>query len=118
MNYEPSQAAIDAATKATGTPLFTARQMRAALIPAHEVEDGWRPIETAPKDGTRIMVAYKGGVTIATFLKDAAEYEDDHGPHFVEFDCDDHFYSSHLVDKNAPTHWRPLPAPPAIDGVL
>lgn len=79
----------------------------------------WKPIETAPKDGTAILIAggtYSSdmqdyfqdqpfdGVTIASFNTRALPTEapfvgDNEGAH----DC----YLRHR-----PTHWMPLPLPP------
>jgi hypothetical protein len=73
----------------------------------------WQPIETAPKDGTRVIVAFRNNcVTIARWSDACAFESNDEGPHWVEWECDDHFYSSHLTGPNEPTHWMPLPEPP------
>ena len=64
----------------------------------------WQPIETAPKDDTRILIYSDDGVDIGAFnifwypgiwLRDqTAEYDNDAAP------------------INNPTHWMPLPDPP------
>jgi len=61
----------------------------------------WQPIETAPKDGTRVLIFVDGYVKIARSL----------GVVWSVFHCDDEFYNEeyHL---NYPTHWQPLPEPP------
>lgn len=59
----------------------------------------WHPIETAPKDGTPILVADKGvWMTAARFMPcDMAWIE----------------HTASGLRLNPPTHWMPLPAPPA-----
>lgn len=68
--------------------------------------DGWMPIESAPKDGTRIMGAswnencgWRQFVLFWSdrFLPDGVE------PFWQFGGCKEH-----------PTHWRPLPEPPAM----
>lgn len=59
----------------------------------------WRPIETAPKDGTEILVntnAYECGCVIAKWFKYNGREA------FRDWDADAH----------TPTHWLPLPPPP------
>ena len=55
----------------------------------------WQPIETAPKDGTDVLVWCGGAMFIACM---------DVGRWF--FDRTDHSV------KPIPTHWMPLPKPP------
>lgn len=64
---------------------------------------GWRPIATAPKDGTRILL-WIGYALVGSF-----------------FDCncageelwEDHDGMALDRERQTPTHWMPLPAPPA-----
>lgn len=95
--------------KEGGTP--TSREMGPCDYGAQ-----WQPIETAPKDGTHVLVgtfpAQPGQVTIATaHWFDSRAYGAKSGGAgwalSVNFDGD---HSDHGVQ--APTHWMPLPAPP------
>lgn len=54
----------------------------------------WRPIKTAPKDGTDLLLGFSNGddVTVGSF--DGDEWFDQHS-----------FWLK-------PTHWMPLPEPP------
>lgn len=73
---------------------------------AVEQEDahGWRPIATAPRDGTRVLVGYKSHcvyrVTLAWYVTDTGYSGSDSGWY-----CD--------VGFVPPTHWQPLPPPPS-----
>ena len=76
---------------------------------------GWRPIEAAPKDGTRIMLADKDDVETGQWVEELhfpntrtvfpAGWEDD------RYDAAHVFEPGHLGKQ--PTHWMPLPAPPS-----
>ena len=56
----------------------------------------WQPIETAPKDGTRVIVLEgDGDVSLADFYDGRW------------------FYSVAHDEMFDPTHWMPLPDPPA-----
>ena len=67
----------------------------------------WQPINTAPKDGTEILLALNdGSVVMSSWVEDACEYIGSSG-FFKE--CDRYgdnprFYS--------PTHWMPIPKAP------
>jgi len=61
---------------------------RAALAAA----DQWRPIETAPKDGTHILLGRKGEPVCEGFYDDWSD---------GQWACD-----------FIPTHWRPMPKAP------
>ena len=58
----------------------------------------WLPIDTAPKDGTFVLCALESGhISILQFCRDGYWRRDV----FSEL-------------KRAPTHWMPLPEPPAL----
>lgn len=68
----------------------------------------WQPIESAPRDGTRILAGRKGWVSVVAWNPDfhahskskaVGVWMDDDG----DFGPDAHDW---------PTHWMPLPAPP------
>jgi hypothetical protein len=57
-------------------------------------DDGWRPIETAPKDGTRVLLH--------------GHWANDHIGDF-RFG---YWFTDDGTQLNHPTHWLPLPLPP------
>lgn len=76
-----------------------------------EGTNGWQPIETAPKDGTHILVYgdyYGGSRRYVAFWEVAADIYGD------QWSCgapdEQGFY-----DYAEPTHWQPLPPPPQGD---
>lgn len=89
----------------------------------------WQPIETAPKDGTAVLLCwaynYKGepidwrkDPTTAGVYVQAASWHEDR-------DCDNPWpgawtvYCDMIIDPELhfqPTHWMPLPAPPCAEG--
>jgi hypothetical protein len=71
---------------------------QAARIEALEKADQWLPIESAPKDGTRIIV-FRPTAKLGCVVSE---------DYWVEgMAC---WWRS--FTKEQPTHWRPLPAPP------
>ena len=63
----------------------------------------WQPIETAPKDGTLIIVhTYTGNTTIAWYYKETGLW-----PHDEPYSED-----GEPCNVGYPTHWMPLPEPP------
>jgi len=65
----------------------------------------WRPIETAPKDGTEVLVlaVYDDGPpAYAVAAWDGEEWRD----------VGDIGWGGMHGEDNQPTHWMPLPAPP------
>ena len=80
--------------------------------------NGWQPIETAPRDGTPVLIA--GG----TLFSDSGMANDSEGEFNqlahaslrlgtswdIQNTCS---FSSSWVEN--PTHWMPLPAPPASE---
>lgn len=70
---------------------------------------GWRPIDTAPKDGSTILGAYADKVLTVRWEADG--YENRGGkPAWIDgsFDRSEEYFT-HPV-----THWMPLPSAPAI----
>ena len=62
----------------------------------------WQPIETAPRDGTEVIVFTGGGVVTAWHSVNTGMW-----PHDCEFTED-----GEACNVGLPTHWMPLPAPP------
>lgn len=88
--------------------------------------EGWRPIETAPKDGTEILIWREDcGVLIGRYCsanellsmtdKDRDELDEESlfNKDWWGGDADGGGYR--LQGSEAPTHWMPLPAEPAGD---
>lgn len=71
-----------------------------ALIAAarHQQPEGWRDIATAPKDGSKILVGFQGQFDWMQYVAYSA------GP------------DTQSAGFARPTHWQPLPAPPARGG--
>lgn len=79
------------------------------------LEDGWQPIETAPKDGTRVLlwIEWSDVPVIGEFSHGRWRADTEHYSVSCGAGCYGGSVSSDRYMK--PTHWRPLPAPPAID---
>ena len=60
--------------------------------------EGWRPIETAPRDGTGVLANTAGlGRVVAYWHDEESQWGTGLG----------------YLDRDAPTHWMPIPLPPA-----
>ena len=75
--------------------------------------DDWQPIETAPKDGTTILIACRNRVTAGDWVEPRVFYVNGE-PEYNEFDpywqsWDGGFL---LEGEHVATHWMPLPDPP------
>ncbi len=113
----------------------TAAKARAALD-AQPAPSPWRPIETAPKDGIRLLLAYQNSHqkwrrVIAFYAPKLSVEANDDGSDWCEYDeatdryflpegwyeCIDNWddYSYVHIGENTPSHWLPLPPPPAIN---
>lgn len=70
----------------------------------------WQPIETAPKDGTMILVwdeSSSPGVVAAYFLSETHDDEEWSG-----WIYGDQLLADADPEGPLPTHWMPLPEPP------
>jgi hypothetical protein len=83
---------------------------RAAIEADRAERDGWKPIETAPKDGTRIILGNPHGAWMGEYRP---VYQSGYRP-------DDPWFSVMLnrdhmgrFPSSNPTNWMPLPAAPA-----
>jgi hypothetical protein len=67
------------------------------------VSSGWRPMETAPKDGNSILIR-RGDSCRVAYWEDADDEAD--GTHMWHVDDAAKGFNHH---KDWPTHWMPLP---------
>lgn len=72
-----------------------------------EAGDGWRDIETAPKDGT-LCLFFAPGRSKAKYIERAKRQMI-----VVDAFSDNWRTGKYQLPENPYTHWRPLPAPPA-----
>lgn len=84
-------------------------QARAAIAVVRA--QAWQLIETAPKDGTVILIADSRAVYAAFWN---GKHEPNFPWRFVDPSEDDGF-NGWMGDKFGPTHWMPLPSPPEAD---
>lgn len=71
-------------------------------------ECGWRPIETAPKNGESILLCRSGFIPLVGLFNESLGW--------VDFDEDDKSLRDLWIEEGtefAHTHWMPLPQPPA-----
>ena len=63
----------------------------------------WQPIETAPKDGTEIILLLGGHAVSGRWLENEPGYV---GAGWLTLESRESFYMPHV-----PTHWQPLELP-------
>ena len=80
----------------------------------------WQPIETAPRDGTRVLLCVVGHIPSVAWLEekpDGIPYSPRQwkwrNVDAADFDSDAVFYEHWLEHFYEPTHWMPLPPPPS-----
>lgn len=78
----------------------------------------WQPIETAPKDGTEVLLFAPGRLTYGAWVEPSPEpnikYRDGFAPE-PEWEDFEPYWSSWdggFTTEHPPTHWMPLPPPP------
>lgn len=96
----------------------------------------WRPIEEAPKDGTKLLLSYRNAQQMRRTVKafyapplaivqneesDWFEYDEANDRYCLPegwYECIENWeeYSSVHMGGIVPTNWMPLPAPPASLG--
>lgn len=69
---------------------------------------GWQPIETAPKDGTWLLLAGPSGYISTPLRVEVCHYDAEFRPLQPWVN---HAGDSFLDGGNAPTAWMPLPPP-------
>lgn len=76
----------------------------------------WMPIETAPQDGTRVLLwcpnRFGGFMEKGSFRRDANASPSE-GPLWLD-DIYDDYSTGYASTPLSPTHWQPLPAPPTL----
>lgn len=88
-------------------PAFSAALSSA--IPRAEADDGWRTIESADRSGDWVSLWAPG-------MKPQPFYWSNRLSMWVQSDDDNPVHWSGGPDDFGPTHWKPLPAPPAQAG--
>lgn len=78
----------------------------------------WQPIETAPKDGTPVLILVEGKITQAYY--DSAFLEADGKRVYFWERWEPAWFEYHGCgccsgDPVKPSHWMPLPAPPLTE---
>lgn len=75
--------------------------------------EDWRPIESAPKDGTTVLLYFPDrGSVCGSWDKD--EYARKPAPYWSR--DTERIFGVRETRANQPTHWMPLPEPPAPEG--
>lgn len=95
-----------AATKALGKAVHDAYALADAILALLSTPpSGWQPIETAPKDGTMVLIAdARDG-----YVCEARHLDEGRGWWARNNDPTDYW-----GEEIFPTHWMPLPQPPAL----
>lgn len=83
---------------------FTEKQLLifARMMQKKHMVQEWQPIETAPRDGTEFFAYSKSRIYITR----------------PRIDCYGNSRNTFLAVPKKPTHWMPLPPPPALKGII
>lgn len=104
-------------TEAARTILAERAEAAEAEVSKLKAQVEWQPIETAPKDGTAVIIAVPDRAH-TDFIVGEAYFDPEHYGDgdwwWANTDYGDyHGGPVSEVNYNHPTHWRPLPAPPS-----
>ena len=98
------------------------RALKERLAQPEQEPVAWRPIESAPKTGRKVILFYKNRLNvdrtvIARWLTDEQATEidgDDVGLEGGWYECIDNWddFTEVAIHEGEPSHWMPLPAPP------
>lgn len=111
----------------TFLPLYTTDQAEAYAAAKVREPQEWQPIETAPKDGSMILLGRAeteacGAVSVPGYWQEGFDDGVDYmgvGDGFVDVNHQqfsggrDWGPEKYRYAPNQPTHWRPLPPPPS-----
>lgn len=87
-------------------------ELRVKIAGDAEAHMFWRPIETAPKDGTWVLGFGDGpGFAACNFVAYYGITTDDPQPHWRST-----FHAQTIWSRCGPTHWMPLPSAPTSVG--
>ena len=91
-------------------------------VPLSDVLGAWQPIETAPRDGTTVLLAAPGRVTAGEWHAEqwptASEHHSTTGEYLGQYETGEcipaawYSWDGGFTDEDPPTHWQPMPAPP------
>lgn len=80
----------------------------------------WQPIETAPKDGTTLLLAINREVVVSQW--DAEPFCSHDNPYWLDmsgccptYECFRTYDEEEFPEGEVITHWMPLPEPPNGD---
>lgn len=78
-----------------------------------DVPRGWRTIDSAPRDGTSIILAVTGGIN-GPVIGEARWHYADGGDWWWAGNAPGDYHGGPISEINfgVPTHWQPLPLPP------
>lgn len=71
---------------------------------------GWKPIETAPMDGTKVLITNGRWVYTAKWKSDCQHGGFEERVGWQIFDCEDPYYSV-AAENHEITHWKPISPP-------
>ena len=114
MADDQAAAEIDSTSRAIAA--WNTRAHSAEIAGALRDAERWQPIESAPRDGSYILVCNSHGSWIAKYQHFYPSGYRPSSPWASMMLNHDHIEKPGRLDH--PTHWRPLPAPPTQDSAM